>query len=136
MVPALWSCLAAAFLVESWAVSWGLLGENLPRVRLSDFDGLKFFIYPLPPKFHANLLDTMESQGENMNSNCDFMRSPCSEEGWSGAYSVARQWGAEVIILRKLLASSARVLDAHDADFFVSRLWQAFKKYRRLLDQL
>ena len=106
--------------LQAMADRWGTLADNLPTARKSDFDGLKFFIYPLPPAFHSELVDWMESQGRSLGNNCDYMRSPCSEEAWSGAYSVARQWGAEVIILRKLLASPARVSDPHGADFFVA----------------
>ena len=116
------ACICSFFASPSRAleVHWGSLAEDLARVRKSDFDGLKFFLYPLPAQFHSSLVDAMESQGQSLNNNCNFMRSPCSEDVWSGKYSVARQWGAEVIILRKFLASPARVMDPYSADFFAT----------------
>ena len=114
-----WTCLGLASAAKAGHATWASLGNNLPDARDSDFHGLKLFIYNLPAKFHADLVSSIEHLGQSLESNCDFMRSPCSEQQWAGSYSYARQHGAEVIVLRKLLASKARVEDPRSADFFV-----------------
>jgi len=92
---------------------------NLPSTRVEDFRGMRLFIYDLPSTFNSDLLNEMEELGRQEGSGCDFMRSPCTESKWAGKYSVKRQHGAEVIILRKLLASGTVVRDPHQADLFV-----------------
>lgn len=113
----LWVWIARA--VQRVCCDWASLGTSLPKAREADFDGLKVYVYDLPAKFHAGPLEEMEQLGKSLKSDCDFMRSPCSENRWAGSYSFARQYGAEVIVLRKFLASSSRVTDPLSADLFV-----------------
>lgn len=91
----------------------------LPSARPSDYEGLKIFIYDLNSSYHADLVDEMTADAQAAGSNCDFMLAPCTEKRWVQSFSTSRQWGAEVIILRKLLASPGLVHDPREADLFV-----------------
>lgn len=97
------------------------LTTALPLVRDADFTGLRLFIYELPGSFHSDLFTEISSRAQDAGSDCDFMISPCTESKWLGSISQARQRGAEVVILRKLLAAPqfARTSDPAAADLFI-----------------
>ncbi|CAE7402844.1 KIFC3, partial [Symbiodinium sp. KB8] len=67
--------------------------------------------------------DELEKQATSSGSNCDFVLSSCDEDRWAFKYSVARQRGEEIIILRKLLAGlscpQVKAARPEDADVFV-----------------
>eukprot|EP00929_Paragymnodinium_shiwhaense_P015444 TRINITY_DN123535_c0_g1_i1.p1 TRINITY_DN123535_c0_g1~~TRINITY_DN123535_c0_g1_i1.p1 ORF type:complete len:905 (-),score=169.00 TRINITY_DN123535_c0_g1_i1:105-2819(-) len=97
----------------------GRVYSSLPRSRDADYDGLKIYVYELPDLFHEDLVAEMEEEAKAAGSNCDFMLSACTEKRHVGDFSTARQWGAEVVILRKFLANPNRVYDPEIADVFV-----------------
>eukprot|EP00929_Paragymnodinium_shiwhaense_P013235 TRINITY_DN121100_c0_g1_i1.p1 TRINITY_DN121100_c0_g1~~TRINITY_DN121100_c0_g1_i1.p1 ORF type:complete len:2180 (-),score=495.11 TRINITY_DN121100_c0_g1_i1:42-6581(-) len=99
----------------------GRLSQSLPRPRDEDYRGLKMFIYDLPSTFNDDLIEEMEQQAKAAGSTCDYMLSPCTEKKHTGDYSTARQWGAEVMIVRKFLAAGSqfRTSDPAMADLFV-----------------
>eukprot|EP00439_Symbiodinium_sp_Y106_P022968 s3862_g2.t2 len=99
------------------------LMSDLPLPRCADFTDLKLYVYDLPEAFNVHLYDDLEKQATSSGSNCDFVLSSCDEDRWAFKYSVARQRGEEIIILRKLLAGLAcpqvKAARPEDADVFV-----------------
>eukprot|EP00928_Gymnodinium_smaydae_P016342 TRINITY_DN16110_c0_g1_i1.p1 TRINITY_DN16110_c0_g1~~TRINITY_DN16110_c0_g1_i1.p1 ORF type:complete len:1202 (+),score=192.17 TRINITY_DN16110_c0_g1_i1:167-3772(+) len=92
---------------------------------VEDFQGLRVFVYDLPPRFHADLLREVKIANERTTfpvgspSNCDYAATPCKETSWSDFYSVVRQLATEVVFLQKILRSPLLVSDPKDADLFV-----------------
>ncbi|CAE7205976.1 KIFC3 [Symbiodinium sp. CCMP2456] len=99
------------------------LMSDLPLPRCEDFTDLKLYVYDLPESFNVDLYEELEKRATSSGSNCDFVLSPCDEDRWAFKYSVARQRGEEIIILRKLFAGlscpQVKAASPEDADVFV-----------------
>lgn len=76
----------------------------------------KVLTYNLPDGFHLDLLVAMARWRGS--SNCDWMRSPCTELHRSNFYSRNRQFAAEVPLLAKLLLLP-QTTNPDEADLFV-----------------
>ncbi|CAJ1441418.1 unnamed protein product, partial [Effrenium voratum] len=100
-----------------WALPLHATWDDLPVLRHEDYEGLRIFIYDLPDIFHKEWHSYLELMARNAGSNCDWMLSHCTETSSAGKFSIYRQLGQEVIILRKLLAGPT--VPPEEADIFV-----------------
>lgn len=93
-----------------------LVSDNGGSQRL-----LRVYIYKLPRRFNADLLNRLQLGGWLLGSECDYGLTPCTESQWNGLFSVNRQFAAEVIVLLKFLAAPPGVLttEPREADLFV-----------------
>mmetsp|Transcript_48845 Transcript_48845/g.157734 ORF Transcript_48845/g.157734 Transcript_48845/m.157734 type:complete len:891 (-) Transcript_48845:58-2730(-) len=80
---------------------------------------LRIFVYNLPKAFNDDLVQRTEEAARAKGSVCDYMQTPCSETGMVPKFAGARQFGGEVVILRKIRASGLVVDDPGLADIFV-----------------
>lgn len=104
--------------VLALAGSSSSLFSQLPRPRKEDYEGLKIFIYDLPSQFTEDVHLALQRRAAELGLGCDWMLSACSESS-NHLFTVRRQFGHEVIILRKFLANPLPVSDPKDADIFV-----------------
>ena len=108
---------------------WNAVFGSMPRrmqSRAADFNvdgrGVKVFVYNMHSQYARDAYAWAETFREEKGSNCDFMLTPCTENGWNGKYTTMRQWGTEVLILQKIFAASAFDVLTDDptvADLFV-----------------
>ncbi|CAL1135256.1 unnamed protein product, partial [Cladocopium goreaui] len=93
-----------------------------------DYEELKIFIYDpwaidgtvedLPSRFHVDVHAAVQRSAADVGSSCDWMLSACTESS-NHPFTIRRQLGQEVIILRKFLANPLPASDPKDADIFV-----------------